>query len=60
MQQQQRGLLVDTTAVELYRLRWALDDISCFVRELRARHRRTAGTEHAWQALDRTVAQLTQ
>ena len=40
------------TALELYRLRWALDDISSFVRDLRARHRRTAGTEHAWQSLE--------
>ena len=40
-------------------LRWALDDISCFVRDLRAPHRRTPGAEHAWQSLELSVAQLT-
>jgi spectinomycin phosphotransferase len=54
------GRPVDATALELYRLRWALDDLSCFVRDLRAPHRRTSGTEHAWQALEITVAQITQ
>jgi spectinomycin phosphotransferase len=53
------GRPVDTTALELYRLRWALDDLSCFVRDLRAPHRRTPGTEHAWQALEITIAQIT-
>jgi spectinomycin phosphotransferase len=53
------GRPVDATALELYRLRWALDDLSCFVRDLRAPHRRTPGTEHAWQALEITIAQLT-
>ena len=52
------GRLVDTTALELYRLRWALDDISCFVRDLRAPHRRTADAEHAWQSLELTIAQI--
>ena len=50
------GRPVDATALELYRLRWALDDLSCFVRDLRAPHRRTPGTEHAWQALEITIA----
>jgi spectinomycin phosphotransferase len=54
------GRPVDPTALELYRLRWALDDLSCFVRDLRAPHRRTPGTEHAWQALEITIAELTQ
>ena len=39
------GRPVDLAAIELYRLRWALDDLSCFVRDLRAPHRRTPGTE---------------
>ena len=52
------GRPVNRTALELYRLRWALDDLSCFVRDLRARHRRTPGTEHAWHSLERTIAQL--
>jgi spectinomycin phosphotransferase len=46
-------------AIELYRLRWALDDLSCFVRDLRIPHRRTPGTEHAWQALQITITEIT-
>jgi spectinomycin phosphotransferase len=53
------GRPVDRARLETYRLRWALDDISCFVRDLRAPHRRTPGTEHACQALDLSIAQLT-
>jgi spectinomycin phosphotransferase len=53
------GRPVDATALDLYRLRWALDDLSCFLRDLRAPHRRTPGTEHAWDALQITIAQLT-
>jgi spectinomycin phosphotransferase len=53
------GRPVDATALEFYRLRWALDDISCFVRDLRAPHQRTAGAEHAWDSLELTIAQLT-
>ena len=30
-----------------------------FVRDLRAPHRRTPGTEHAWQALEITIAKIT-
>jgi spectinomycin phosphotransferase len=52
------GRPVDATALELYRLRWALDELSCFVRDLRALHRRTPGTEHAWQALEITIAEI--
>jgi hypothetical protein len=37
------------------RLRWALDDISAFVSQLRAEHRRAADTEHARLALKETV-----
>jgi spectinomycin phosphotransferase len=53
------GRAVDPAALELYQLRWALDDISCFVRDLRAPHDRTEDTEHAWQSLERTIAQIT-
>jgi spectinomycin phosphotransferase len=53
------GRPVDVAAMELYRLRWALDDLSCFVRDLRAPHRHTPGTEHAWQALQITITELT-
>jgi len=53
------GRPVDTAALELYRLRWALDDLSCFVRDLRAPHRRTPGTEHAWESLEITISEIT-
>jgi spectinomycin phosphotransferase len=53
------GRPVDMAAMELYRLRWALDDLSCFVRDLRTPHRRTPGTEHAWQGLQLTITELT-
>ena len=53
------GRPVDSAAIELYRLRWDLDDLSCFVRDLRAPHRRTPGAEHAWQALQTIIAQIT-
>jgi spectinomycin phosphotransferase len=36
------GRPVDPTAIALYRLRWELDDISIYTRELRAAHARTA------------------
>ena len=53
------GRPVDAALLEFYRMRWALDDLSCFVRDLRAPHRRTPGTEDAWQSLTDTIADLT-
>ena len=53
------GRPVDSAAIELYRVRWDLDDLSCFVRDLRAPHRRTPGTEHAWQVLQTIITQIT-
>jgi spectinomycin phosphotransferase len=53
------GRFVDPAGLALYRLRWALDDISAFVNRLRTEHRRMADTEHAWLALRQTVAGAT-
>jgi spectinomycin phosphotransferase len=53
------GRPVDPAAVEFYRLRWALDDLSCFVRDLRAPHRRTPGAEDNWAGLEAAIADLT-
>jgi spectinomycin phosphotransferase len=50
------GRPVDPDALALYQLRWALDDISIFVRQLRSGQRGTADTEHAWRALQATLA----
>jgi spectinomycin phosphotransferase len=52
------GRAVDHGLLEWYRLRWALDDISAFVHQLRSPHGRTADAEHAWKALQQTVAVL--
>jgi spectinomycin phosphotransferase len=51
------GRAVDPARLAMYRLRWALDDISSFVGELRAEH--TADTEPAWLALKQTVEAAT-
>jgi spectinomycin phosphotransferase len=53
------GRPVDPAALALYRLRWALDDISIFVRQFRSAHRRTKDTEHAWLSLKNTLAHAT-
>jgi spectinomycin phosphotransferase len=50
------GRPVDQGALALYRLRWALDDLSIFVRRLRRRHSRTADAEHALRAIEITLA----
>jgi spectinomycin phosphotransferase len=52
------GRAVDRDALAFYRLRWALDDMSIYAHQLRARHHRTADTEQAWQALKVTVEGL--
>jgi spectinomycin phosphotransferase len=41
------GRAIDPAVLAFYRIRWALDDISIDVRQFRARHRRTEGTEQA-------------
>lgn len=52
------GRNVDPGLLAFYRLRWALDDISCFVHQLRSAHGRTADAKHAWLSLKITVARL--
>jgi spectinomycin phosphotransferase len=41
--------------LDLYRVRWALDDISIFTRQLRAPHAANHDTHHAYQSLQRTL-----
>jgi spectinomycin phosphotransferase len=53
------GHPVDPAALEFYRLRWALDDLSFFLRDLRAPHHPTPGTEDAWLNLETTLTTLT-
>jgi len=45
------GRPVDTAAIELYRLRWELDDIALFTSVFRSVHARTPDTEKAWHRL---------
>lgn len=54
------GRTVDPVALTLYRLRWALDDLSAFVTRLRAVHHRTADAEHAWRSLGETITRVGQ
>ena len=56
---QATGRPVDPAALALYRIRWALDDISAFVQMFRTRHRRTADAEHTWLGLNKTLARTT-
>ncbi|HEY2262027.1 MAG TPA: aminoglycoside phosphotransferase family protein [Streptosporangiaceae bacterium] len=53
------GRPADPAALEFYQLRWALDDLSCFVRDLRAPHRRTPGADDNMAGLQATLADLT-
>ena len=50
------GRAVDPAGLEFYQIRWALDDISAFVHQLRTSHCRTADTEHIWMSLKDTLA----
>ena len=52
------GRSVDADALELYRLRWRLDDTASFVQRLRSQHERSADTEHWWAALFESVELL--
>jgi spectinomycin phosphotransferase len=52
------GSPVSADAIDLYRLRWSLDDISLFLAEIRAPHQRTADTEVSWAGLQTTLAAL--
>jgi len=54
------GRPVDPAALALYRLRWALDDISIFVRQLRSPHRHSADTEHWWAGLQHYMEHVVQ
>jgi spectinomycin phosphotransferase len=46
------GRRVDPRALDLYRLRWLLDDVAIFTRDLRAPHVRTGDTERALEGLN--------
>lgn len=52
------GRTPDPAALELYRLRWSLDDVAEFVDWLRSPHGHTADAEQNWQGLAETVDHL--
>ncbi|MFI7699183.1 phosphotransferase [Nonomuraea sp. NPDC049480] len=52
------GRIPDPAALELYRLRWALDDVAEFVAWFRSPHGRTADAEQAWNGLTGTLEAL--
>jgi spectinomycin phosphotransferase len=54
------GHAIDPGALDLYRIRWALDDLAAFTRQLRAPHGHTGDAGEAWQALQEEVARATQ
>ncbi|WP_405791812.1 phosphotransferase enzyme family protein [Streptomyces sp. NBC_01506] len=52
------GRKPDPSALALYRLRWALNDVAEFLAVLRAPHDRTPDTRQSWDALADTVKTL--
>ncbi|MGN9845576.1 phosphotransferase [Nonomuraea sp. H19] len=52
------GHTPDPTALELYRLRWALDDVAEFVAWFRSPHGRTPDAEQSWDGLSGTLEGL--
>lgn len=46
---------VNQRAMDLYRLRWDLGEITDYLRVLRLPHRHTPDTEHAWEVVDRLL-----
>lgn len=49
------GRAVHGAAIELYRLRWQLDDLALFTGEVRAGHEGSADAEVAWAAVNEIV-----
>jgi spectinomycin phosphotransferase len=49
------GRRVNQAAIDLYRIRWRLDDIASFVSDLRSPHEETADMEHAWISFARSL-----
>lgn len=52
------GRQVSEAALRLYRLRWALEEITLFLQEFRAPHRHTADTETSWRGFAAEVERL--
>jgi spectinomycin phosphotransferase len=50
------GRPIDPAALWFYRIRWTLDDLAAFTRQLRAGHGDTGDAREAWQALAELAA----
>ncbi len=53
------GREIDVVAIDLYRLRWELDDIAIFTSQFRSAHALTMDTEKAWFSLADRVQRAT-
>jgi spectinomycin phosphotransferase len=52
------GRRVSGAAMDLYRLRWSLDDIALFVRDFRGPHERDEDTALAWEGLTEEMGRI--
>jgi hypothetical protein len=52
------GRRVSGAAMDLYRLRWSLDDIALFVCDLRAPHGQNEDTELMWDAITGEIGEI--
>ena len=52
------GRRVSGAAMDLYRLRWSLDDIALFVRDFRNPHEQDEDTELAWAGLAEELGKI--
>jgi spectinomycin phosphotransferase len=52
------GRAVDPDGLALYRVRWAVNDVSDFVDQVRNEHHHSPDTDHAWLSLNNTVERL--
>jgi len=52
------GRRVSGAAMDLYRLRWSLDDIALFVRDLRGPHEQDEDTDLAWAGLTQEMGAI--
>jgi spectinomycin phosphotransferase len=52
------GRRVSGAAMDLYRLRWVLDDIALSVRDFRARHERNEDTALMWDAITEHIGEI--
>jgi hypothetical protein len=52
------GHRVSSAAMDLYRLRWSLDDIALSVRDFRAPHEQNEGIALMWDAITEEIGEI--